>query len=161
MPINILPFNQSSLDVTNSKVRLRRVDNMPIKHRVNLNVDIILGHDNLLRDISNLDLDIDLCQLLSDRVNLCQTGIDNLIEFAKASNETDGALCDGLVRVGAADTAGDGSESADNVSGGVHDTAVNAVVLIIRGELCCGMCDMKDMKNRVTMCGTKETLNFM
>lgn len=142
MPINILPLNQSSLDVTDSKVRLRGVDNMPIKHRVNLDIDIILGHDNLLRDISNLDLDVNLCQLLSNRVNLCQTGVDNLVEFAKASNESDGALCNGLVRVGAADTAGDGSEGAEDVSCGVHETAVDAVVLVVRGELYCG-CDMK------------------
>lgn len=110
---------------------------MPVKHRINLDIDIILGHDDLMRDVSNLDLDIDLYQLLSDRVNLCQTGVDNLVEFAKASNETDRALGDGLVRVGAADAAGDGSEGADEVSSGVHETAVNAVVLIVRGELYC------------------------
>ena len=130
------------MDVADSKDRLRGVDDVPVKNRVDLDVDVVLGHDNLLRDISNLDLDVDLDHLLGDWVDLGKTVIHNLVELAKASNETDGALGDGIVRVGAADAAGDGSEGADDVSGGVHETAVDAVVLVVRGELYCRICDM-------------------
>jgi hypothetical protein len=108
---------------------------MPIQDGINLDIDIVLGHDDLLRDIGNLDLDVDLCQLLRDGVNLCQTRVNNLVEFAETGDETHGALGDGLVRVRAADAAGNGSEGTKDVSRGIHQASVDAVVLIVRGEL--------------------------
>jgi len=65
---------------------------VPVQDRVDLDVDIVLGHDDLLRDICDLDLHVDSDQFLGDRVDLGQTGINDLVELAKASDQAHVAL---------------------------------------------------------------------
>ncbi len=62
----------------------------------------------------NLDFDIDLDELLGERVNLDETRIDSTVESAKLCDQADVALADGAVRIGAADAAGNGTEASDD-----------------------------------------------
>lgn len=75
--------------------------------------DVILGHADLSRNLDNLNLDIDLDEFLGQRVDLDQAGIDGASEAAEFGDQTDVSLGDGFVRVGADDTAGDGSEETN------------------------------------------------
>jgi len=60
-----------------------------------------------------LDLDIDLDQLLGERVDLDKTGVDSTVETTELCDETDIPLGDGLVGVGADDATGDGAAESD------------------------------------------------
>ena len=75
--------------------------------------DIVLGHADLLWDLDNLDLDIDLDETLRERVDFDKTWVDGAIETTEFGDETDVALRDGLVWVGAADAAWDGAEGTN------------------------------------------------
>lgn len=81
--------------------------------------DVVLGHAGLLGDLGDLDLDVDLNEPLAERVDLDQARVDGLVEFAELRDETDIALADALVRVGAADAAGDSSQGTDDGAGSV------------------------------------------
>jgi hypothetical protein len=67
----------------------------------------------LLGDLGGLNLDVDLDQVLAEGVDLDQAGVDGLVEAAKLGDETDVALLDRLVGVGADEAAGDGTEGTD------------------------------------------------
>lgn len=75
--------------------------------------DVVLGHANLLGDLCGLNLDIDLDDLLAEGVNVDQAGVDGLVELSKLGDETDVALVDFLVGVGAEDAARDGAQRSD------------------------------------------------
>jgi len=66
-----------------------------------------------------LDPDVDLGNLLGKRVDLDKAGVDGAVETSELGDETNMALVDGLVRVWAADTAWDGSDSSDACTNGV------------------------------------------
>ena len=61
----------------------------------------------------NLNLDVDLHELLGQRVDLDEAGIDGAREAAEARDEADVSLMHRLVGVRAEDAAGDGPEQAD------------------------------------------------
>ncbi|KAI6756254.1 hypothetical protein HG530_011990 [Fusarium avenaceum] len=73
-------------------------------------------HESLLNVI---DTESSL-ESLAERVDLDQTRIDSLVELSKLCNETDVALVDFLVRVGADDTAGNGAHGSNDASKDVH-----------------------------------------
>ena len=58
---------------------------------------------------NNLYLDIDLDELLGQRVYLHETGVDGTVEATELGDEADVALADGLIGVGANDAARDGT----------------------------------------------------
>lgn len=71
--------------------------------------DVVFGHANLLWDFGDLNLDIDLDEVLAERVDLDKTGVDGPVELSKLGDETNVTLLDSLKRVGTADAAGDSS----------------------------------------------------
>lgn len=81
--------------------------------------NVVLGHADLLRDLSGLNLDIDLDQTLAEGVYLDETRVDGLVETTELGDETDITLLDILVRVGADDAAGDGAHGSDDGAEGV------------------------------------------
>lgn len=62
---------------------------------------------------NNLDLDVDLNQVLRERVDLDETGVDGARETAKLGDKSYITLADGLIRVGTAETARNGTESSN------------------------------------------------
>ena len=66
---------------------------------------ITFGHANLLRDLNNLNLDIDLNERFGERVDLDKTRVDGTSETSKLGDETDVTLLDRLVWIRAADAA--------------------------------------------------------
>lgn len=81
----------------------------------------------VLRHTDDLNLDIDLEDAFAERVDLDETGVDGLVELAEFGDETDIALVNLLVRVGAADAAGDGAEISHDGTEGVDHGAVPVV----------------------------------
>lgn len=79
---------------------------MIVDNRGQAQSDIVLGHAGLLRHLCDLDLHIDLNESLAERVDLDQTGVDSLVETTELGDETNMALVDVLIRVGADDAAG-------------------------------------------------------
>ena len=62
---------------------------------------------------NNLDLDIDLDELLGQRVDLDKTWVDCAVKATKFGHETNVSLADWLVWVGADDTARDSSQASN------------------------------------------------
>lgn len=106
-------LNQSLADIGDAESGLMGADNMVVDDRGQVDGNIVLGHADLLGDLDDLDLDIDLDQAFAQRVNLHQAGVDCLVKSAKFGDETDVALINALVRVGAANAAGNGTDGAD------------------------------------------------
>ena len=71
--------------------------------------NIVLGHTDLLGHLDDLDLDVDLHQLLGERVDVDQTGVDGTREAAELGDETDVSLRHGLVGIRADDAAWNGA----------------------------------------------------
>lgn len=105
-------LDQGLADVGNAKSGLVRADNVVVDDAGEVEVDVVLGHADLLGDFDNLDLDIDLDQALRQGVDLDQTGVDCLVEFAELRDEADITLANVLVRVGAADAARNGARGS-------------------------------------------------
>jgi hypothetical protein len=84
-----------------------------------LGVHYTFGHADLLRHFNNLDLDVDLDKRFRERVDLDETRVDSASETTELGDETNVSLLDGLVRVRAAETARNGSESTDGRAEGV------------------------------------------
>lgn len=78
-----------------------------------IEVDVILCHAYLSRDLDDLDLDVDGAEVLAERVHVDETWVDGAFEATEFGNQTDFALVDGLEGVGAADTAGNGTQETD------------------------------------------------
>ena len=86
---------------------------MVINHTRQLQRDIVLSHADLLRDLHDLDLDVDLDEALGKRVDLDEAWVDGAVEAPEFCDEANVALGDRLVGVWAADAAGDCAQSAD------------------------------------------------
>lgn len=90
-----------------------RARDLVVYDRCEVKRDIVLGHTDLLRDLDDLDLDVNLDELLAQRVDLDETGVNGAIEAAKFGDEPDITLRHGLIWVGATDTARNGTKSAN------------------------------------------------
>lgn len=82
-----------------------RADDVVVDDRRQVEGDVVLGHADLLRNLDDLNFDIDLNQALGERVDLDQTRVDSLVEFAKFGDQTDIALVHVFVGVRAYDAA--------------------------------------------------------
>lgn len=76
---------------------------------------------------NNLNLDIDLDQALTERVDLDQTGVDSLVEAAKLGDKTNVALAHALVGVRADDAARNSTHSSNDSSESVDYTETRLV----------------------------------
>lgn len=68
----------------------------------------------IARHTNYLDFHIDLDQLLAQRVDLDETGINSTVESAEFGHETDIALLDGLVGIWADAAARNGAQAANS-----------------------------------------------
>lgn len=75
--------------------------------------NIVLGHADLLRDLHNLDLDINLDQLLAERIDLDKSRINSAIETSELGNESNVALIHWLIGIWTNDTAWNGSHATN------------------------------------------------
>lgn len=91
-----------------------------VDDRGEVDTDVVFGHADLLGDFDDLDLDVDLDEVLGQGVDFDETGVDSLVELAELGDETDVALADGFVWVGAADAAWDCTEGADESTDAVN-----------------------------------------
>lgn len=103
-------------DVGDAEGGLVRADDVVIDDRGQVQGDIVLCHADLLRNLDDLDLDVDLDDALGQRVDLDQTGVDGLVETAELGDEANVALVDVLVGVGAANAAWHGAEGTNDGS---------------------------------------------
>jgi len=87
-----IPLFQGGFYVADTKDGLGGMDDMPVEDRVDADIDIVLGHDDLLGDTGDLKFDVDLDEFLGDRVDLGQTGIDGFVELAKTSDQANEPL---------------------------------------------------------------------
>lgn len=78
-----IPFNQCSPDVAYAKRGAVRIFNLPIQHTVDLDIDIVLGHDDLTRDLNDLHLDVDAMHGLCHRIHLDKAWVYTLVKLAK------------------------------------------------------------------------------
>lgn len=112
-------LDQRLAHIADAECRLVRARNVVVDDAGQVQRDIVLGHTDLARNFDNLDLDVDLDQAFGEGIDLDETRVDGARKSSKASDETDIALVDGLVRVRADDTAGNRTEGADAASEGV------------------------------------------
>lgn len=77
---------------------------------------------------NNLDFHIDLHQRLGERVDLDETRVDSARKATELGDETDVALVDRLVRVGAADATRHSTEGSDERAESVDHTTIPAGV---------------------------------
>ena len=112
-------LDQRLADVGDTKSGLVRGGDVVVDDRGQVDGDVVLGQAGLLGHLDDLDLDVDLDELLRQRVDLDQARVDGAVEAAELGDEADVALADGLVGVGAKDAAGDGAAGADDGSKGV------------------------------------------
>ena len=105
--------------------------NMVVNDGGQVESDVVLGHADLLGHLcryklaivevcafvdvhtNNLNLDIDLNETFTERVNLDETGINSAIESTELGNQTDVTLRDRFVGVGTANAAGESSHGSN------------------------------------------------
>lgn len=63
---------------------------------LDLDRQVVLGQDGLVRQLDDLDLHVDRVHPLRERVDLDQPGVDSAVELSEARDESDVALADGL-----------------------------------------------------------------
>lgn len=107
------PLDQGLTNIGDSKGGFVRAHDVVIDDRGEVQGDVVFGHADLLRDLDDLNLDIDLDQALGERVDLDQAGIDGLVEFAELGDQADIALVHVLVRVGTKDAAWNGAQGSN------------------------------------------------
>lgn len=112
-------LDQGLADVGDSESGLVRADDVVVDDAGEVEVDIVLGHAHLLGDLDDLDLDVDLDKALGQGVDLNQTRVNCLVEFAELSDKADVTLADVLIGVGAADAARDRAEGSHAGAEGV------------------------------------------
>jgi hypothetical protein len=105
-------LNESLADVGDTEGGDVGRDDVVVDNGGEVEGDIVLGHADLLGNLGDLDLDVDLDEILTERVDLDQTGIDGLVELAELGDKAYITLLDSLEGVGAADAAGDGSHGS-------------------------------------------------
>lgn len=116
-----------------------------------MQVDVVLGHTNLLRDLcsfvscyylrysgpllltNNLNLDVDLNQLLRERVDLDETRVDSASKTTEFGDETNITLRDRSVGVGADDTARNSSKVTNDGTKGVDHASVPSMLGVVFG----------------------------
>lgn len=96
-------------DVADAKGGLVRRRNAVVNDRRQLQRDIVLCHADLLGHLDNLHLDVDLGELLRQRVHIDETGIHGAGKASELGDEPHVALVDGLVWIRADDAAGNRS----------------------------------------------------
>lgn len=125
-------LDEGLADVGDAEGSLVGRDDVVVDDAGKVEVDVVLGHANLLGDLDDLDLDVDLDQALGEGVDLDETRVNGLVELAKLGDKADVALVDVLIRVGAANAAGDGSQgpdaSTEGVDWGEGDDGVSMVI---------------------------------
>lgn len=82
-------------------------------------VDVVLGHADLLGHLDDLDLDVDLDQALGERVDFDEAWVHGAPEAAELRDQAHLALRDGLVGVRADDAAWDRAHGSDAAAEGV------------------------------------------
>lgn len=112
-------LHEGLADVGDAKGGLVRGDDVVVDDGLEAEGDVVFCHADLLGDVGRLDLDVDLEEVLGERVDLDEAGVDGLVEAAKLGDEADVALLDRLVRVGAADATRDSAHGADDGAEGV------------------------------------------
>lgn len=106
-------------DIGDAERSLVRRDDVVVDDRGQVDSDIVLGHADLAGHFSDLNLDVDGGQVLAERVDLDEAGVDGTLETSEFGDEADLALVNGLEGVGAAETAGDGAQEANGLTQGV------------------------------------------
>jgi hypothetical protein len=107
--------------------------------------DVVLGHADLLWNLcisklvfvgarafaylhtNDLNLDIDLNETFTERVDLDETGVDSAIEATKLGDETDVTLRDRFVGVRTANAAGESSHGSNTLAQGVDCAKMSAL----------------------------------
>lgn len=110
------PLNEGLADVADAESGLVWRRDAVVNDRGKLERNIILGHANLLGHFDNLDLNVDLDELLGERVDVHKTWVNGASEATKLGHKADVTLINGLVRVRADDTARNSSQGADTAS---------------------------------------------
>jgi hypothetical protein len=112
-------LDQRLLDVANAEGGLVRRRDTVVNDRGELQRDVVLGHADLLGDFDDLDLDVDLNELLGERVDVDETRVHGAREATELCYQANIALRHGLVGVWAAETAWDCAEGANDTTKGV------------------------------------------
>ena len=107
------PLDERLADVGDAEGGLVRAGDVVVDDAGEVQGDVVLGHADLLGHLDDLDLDVDLDELLGERVDLDEARVNGAVEAAEFGDEADVALRDGFVGVRAYDAAGDGAEEAD------------------------------------------------
>lgn len=76
-------------------------------YRLDLTVEPVSGQHGLERNVYDLDLDGNLSEFLTERIDLDESRIDGTRELPERGNESDASLLDLLVRVWAAEATRD------------------------------------------------------
>jgi hypothetical protein len=80
----------------------------------------VIPYQNTITRTNNLDLDIDLDETFTKRVDLDKARINSAIEATEARHQSNITLRDGLVWVRAADTAREGATGTNASTEGVN-----------------------------------------
>jgi hypothetical protein len=120
-------LDESLADIGNAEGGLVRRGDAVVNDRGELQRDVIFGHADLLGNFDDLNFDIDLNKLLGERVDVDKSRIDSAGKATKLGDEANISLVHGLVRIRAADTAGNGTECTDDSSESVDLHGVSCV----------------------------------
>lgn len=128
-------LNQGAANVLDREGGAVRVDDVVDNDRFDFDRQVVLGEDVLPGNVDDLDLDRDLTDLLAERVDLDQSGIDTARELSERRNESYATLLDLLVRVGAAEAARNGTEKSSEATEAVDHGSIAPMVDIRAGDL--------------------------
>jgi hypothetical protein len=106
-------LNKSLADVADTESSLVWRRDAVVDDRRQIERHVVLGHADLLGHLDNLNLDIDLDEILRERVDIDETWVDSALEATELGDQTDVSLVHWLVWVRAHETTGNRSESAD------------------------------------------------
>ena len=106
-------------DVADTEGGLMRRNDVIVDDGSEIQGNVVLGHADLARHLDNLNLDIDLNEAFTERIDLDETWVDGAIEPTEFCDQTDVSLRHWLVRIGADETAGDGAHEADAATKGI------------------------------------------
>lgn len=87
-----------------------------VDDRGQMQSNIVLGHADLLWHLDDLNFDIDLNELLAERIDLDETWIDSSIKASKLGDKTDIALIHWLIGIRADNATRNGSQTTDTRS---------------------------------------------
>ena len=87
-------FDESSAEVGNAECSLVWARDAVVDDRCEGQVDVVLGHADLLWHLDNLDLDVDLNEALGQWVDLDESWVDGAGESSELGDQTDVSLRD-------------------------------------------------------------------